>query len=159
MSFSGIISLNHNDPILLLMKYVPYNFYITSKYMVLGSLKYHKIKNESETLHILYRGSLPLDIFESFDNFCLLNQKLSGREYCMVIIKCMGDIPKEVYLSTDEYGNKTLNFHVSKNKVLFTTCNGYESMPAGYYMKITLNENLEVEKQLFSQYSNEEINN
>ena len=119
MSFSGIISLNHNDPILLLMKYVPYNFYITSKYIVLGSLKYHKIKNESETLHILYRGSLPLDIFESFDNFCLLNQKLSGREYCMVIIKCMGDIPKEVYLSTDEYGNKTLNFHVSKNKVLF----------------------------------------
>ena len=74
MSFSGIISLNHNDPILLLMKYVPYNFYITSKYMVLGSLKYHKIKIESETLHILYRGSLPLDIFESFDNFCLLNQ-------------------------------------------------------------------------------------
>ena len=59
----------------------------------------------------------------------------------------------------DEYGNKTLNFHVSKNKVLFTTCNGYESIPAGYYMKITLNENLEVEKQLFSQYSNEEINN
>jgi|688.fasta_scaffold1241407_1 hypothetical protein len=155
MSFSGIISLNHNNPILMLMKYSPYNFYVTSRYMVLSTMNYHKIKKNTEILHILYSGEIPLNIFDNFDNFYLLNKQLSGYKYSIVLIKCIDDVPKEVYLSTDETASETLNFHVSKNTILFSTFNGYETMPEGCYMKINLNENLEVEKQLFSQYIDE----
>ena len=68
MSFSGIISLNHNNPILMLMKYAPYNFYITSRYMVLSTMNYHKFKRNAETIHILYTGNLPLELIENFNN-------------------------------------------------------------------------------------------
>jgi len=150
MSFSGIISKNLNNPIIMLIDYTESIFQVKSKYMIVSCMKHYKIINKNETMYIFYQGVVPKYIFELNDNIKEIVKNLIGEKYCMVIIKCIDDIPKEIYLNTDIYDTYNLSYHIDKEKILFTTYNGYESLPAGYYIKIILNDNIEVEKYMFS---------
>jgi len=148
MSFSGIISKNLNNPIIMLIEYTESTFQVKSKYMRISSMNHYTITNKNETMYILYEGDISKDVF-NFDINEII-KKLKGKQYCMTIIKCIDDIPKEIYLLLDESDIYKLSYHIDKEKILFTTYNGYEELPGGYYIKVFINDDLEIEKYMFS---------
>jgi len=150
MSFSGIISKNLNNPIIMLIDYTESTFQLKSKYMRISSMKHYKLTNQNKTMYILYDGNIPKDTFNLYSNINEVIKKLNGKKYCVAIIQCIDDIPTEVYLLLDKSNTYKLSYHIDKEKILFTTYNGYEELPEGYYIKVTLNKEIEVEKYMFS---------
>jgi len=148
MSFSGIISKNLNNPIIMLIDYTESTFQVKSKYMKISSMKHYTIVNQNKTTYVLYDGNIPKDIFNFDINEVI--KKLNGKKYCIAIIQCIDDSPTEVYLLLDKSNTYKLSYHIDKEKILFTTYNGYEELPEGYYIKVTLNKEIEVEKYMFS---------
>jgi len=148
MSFSGIISKNLNNPIIMLIDYTESTFQVKSKYMKISSMKHYTIVNQNKTTYVLYDGNIPKDIFNFDINEVI--KKLNGKKYCIAIIQCIDDSPTDVYLLLDKSNTYKLSYHIDKEKILFTTYNGYEELPEGYYIKVTLNKEIEVEKYMFS---------
>uniref|UniRef100_A0A6C0HEQ1 Uncharacterized protein n=1 Tax=viral metagenome TaxID=1070528 RepID=A0A6C0HEQ1_9ZZZZ len=148
MSFSGIISKNLDNPIVMLIDYTESTFQVKSKYMKISSMKHYTIVNQNKTTYVLYDGNIPKDIFNFDINEVI--KKLNGKKYCIAIIQCIDDSPTDVYLLLDKSNTYKLSYHIDKEKILFTTYNGYEELPEGYYIKVTLNKEIEVEKYMFS---------
>jgi hypothetical protein len=132
----------------MLIEYTESTFQVKSKYMRISSMKHYTIVNQNKTTYVLYDGNIPKDIFNFDINEVI--KKLNGKKYCIAIIQCIDDSPTDVYLLLDKSNTYKLSYHIDKEKILFTTYNGYEELPEGYYIKVTLNKEIEVEKYMFS---------
>jgi hypothetical protein len=132
----------------MLIDYTESTFQVKSKYMKISSMKHYTIVNQNKTTYVLYDGNIPKDIFNFDINEVI--KKLNGKKYCIAIIQCIDDSPTEVYLLLDKSNTYKLSYHIDKEKILFTTYNGYEELPEGYYIKVILNKEIEVEKYMFS---------